>query len=232
MQYIGILFTIFSAIVSFFAINFRIIESRDLFTKLQLVHDSLKVKVNLRLMFSVWVPFLGMYLIPLLYKVFTMIFFFKTFSGLLFDACSAARFNYMNASVLTFVVACHIISAYYKEIIEQLGAVAFSNDMSKNSRLENLKMCHLILFESVERVKSLYGIYVLLGLVTSNMYFQMSVIKTILSRIDENNFSITHSKIFTILIFLSLDISRITLCFTSSNSVCKQVYRSINTKFP
>lgn len=223
MQITGVLLTILSAMVSFFTINFRIKEASDLFNKLQLVHDNLNVGVNFRLMISVWVPFVVIYLIPLLYKVFNMVYLFKTFPGLLLDVCNATRFNYLNSSVLTFVITCLIMGAYYKEILKQLKIVSLSNDLCKKSRLEILKNCHLNLFESVEMVKSLYGIHILFGLVTSNMYFQMSVFKTLHKWINTNDSGTMPSKFISTFIFLSLDIGRIIFCFTSSNAVCKQV---------
>jgi hypothetical protein len=226
MQIIGVMLSLFSAIASFFIINFKIKEAGQLLKTLQIVHVRLNVGTHLRLIFSVWVPFLAIYLIPLLYKVFNLVFYFKSWYGLLVDASGAARFNYLNASVLTFVVTCHIIGIYYKEILKQLEAVKFKTIgkfEQKNVRLEILKYCHLDLFKSVERVKNLYGIHILFGLVTSNMYFQMSVFELLQKLNNTNEYGQMTSKLVSTFIFLSLDIGRIILCFTSSNKICKQV---------
>jgi len=226
MQIIGVLLSIFSAIASFFIVNFKIKEASKFLKTLQMVHVRLNVGFKLMLIFSIWVPFLAIYLIPLLFKVFNMVFFFKSWLGLLVDASSAARFNYLNASVLTFVVTCHVMGIYYKEILKQLEAINFKTIgkfKRKNFRLENLKYCHLHLFQSVESVKNLYGIHILFGLVTSNMYFQMSMFELLQKMIKTNEYWLMPSKFVSTFLFLSLDIGRIILCFTSSNIICKQV---------
>jgi hypothetical protein len=226
MQVIGVMLSLFSAIASFFIINFKIKEAGQLLKTLQIVHVRLNVRTHLRLIFSVWVPFLVIYLVPLLYKVFNMVFYFKSWYGLLVDASGAARFNYLNTSVLTFVVTCHIIGIYYKEILKQLESVQFKTIgkfEQKNARLEILKYCHLDLFKSVERVKNLYGIHILFGLVSSNMYFQMSVFELLQKLNNTNEYWQMTSKLLSTFVFLSLDIGRIVLCFTSSNIICKQV---------
>jgi hypothetical protein len=226
MQIIAVLLSIFSAITSFFVINFRIKEASELLKTLQIIHVRLNVGVNLMLIFSVWVPFLLIYLIPHLFKAFYMVFYFKTWLGLLVDASAAARFNYLNSSVLTFVVMSHVMGIYYKEVLKQLEAFQFKTIRGFEQKidvLENLKYCHLQLFNSVERVKNLYGIHVLFGLVTSNMYFQMSMFDLLQKLIISKKNWPMLSKFVSSFLFMSLDIGRIVLCFTSSNIICKQV---------
>jgi len=199
--------------------NFRIKEASELLKTLQIVHIRLNMGVNLRLIFSAWVPFLAIYLIPLLFKVYDVVFWFESWYGLLLEVSAAARFNYLNASLLTFVVTCYMMGTYYMEILKQLEA----EQLYININLENLKYCHLKLFESVERVKKLYGIHILFGLVTSNTCFQMTVVESLQQWINSSEYWTMPSIFLSTFLFMSLDIGRIVLCFTSSNIICKQV---------
>jgi hypothetical protein len=184
MDIIGVLLSEFSAIASFFFINFKIKEASELLKTLQIVHVRLNMGVNLRLIFSSWVPFLAIYLIPLLFKVYDVVFSFKSWYGLLLEVSAAARFNYLNASLLTFVVTCYMMGTYYMEILKQLQGVK----LNTNNNLENLKYCHIKLFESVERVIKLYGTHILCGLVTSNTCFQMTVFESLQQWINTNEY--------------------------------------------
>jgi hypothetical protein len=222
MQIFGVSLTTFSAFASFYLINFRIKEVGEVLTKLQLIHESLNTAVKLRLMFSVWLPFFVLYLIPMLYKIILTIYSFESFFGLLLDACPIARANYNNSSVLTFIVMCNVINAYYKEILRQFNLVQLSS-RRKNSKLENLKLCHQMLHESAEGIKNLYGFHILVGLVTSNLYFQMSVFKSLQKLITSNDIWTTSRKILQTFVFMSVDIIRIILCFNFSNSIYAQV---------
>jgi hypothetical protein len=219
MDIIGVLLSAFSAIASLFIVNFRIKEASDLLKTLQIVHFRLNMGVNLRLIFSAWVPFLAIYLIPLLFKVYDVVFWFESWYGLLLEVSAAARFNYLNASLLAFVVTCYMMGTYYMEILKQLEA----EQLYININLENLKYCHLKLFESVERVKKLYGIHILFGLVTSNTCFQMTVFESLQQWINSSEYWTMPSIFLSTFLFMSLDIGRIVLCFTSSNIICKQV---------
>jgi len=119
MQIIGVSLTTLSALASFFLINYRIKEAGEVLKKLQLIHASLKMGIKLRLVISVWLPFLVVYLIPLIFKFFWTIYWYDNYLGLLLDVCPVARANYVNSSVLTFIVICIVINTYYKEILRQ-----------------------------------------------------------------------------------------------------------------
>jgi hypothetical protein len=222
MQIIGVSLTTLSAFATFFLINYRIKEAGEVLTKLQLIHNSLKMGIKLRLMISVWLPFLVVYLIPLIFKFFWTIYWYDSYLGLLLDACPVARANYVNSSVLTFIVMCIVINTYYKEILRQFNLVQLSG-LRKNRKIENLKLCHQMLHESAEGINNLYGLHILLGLLTSNLYFQMSVFSSLQKFITTNDIWTTTLKIVQTFLFISIDIVRIVLCFTFSNSIYTQV---------
>jgi hypothetical protein len=222
MLIIGVSLTTFSAFASLFLINFRIKEVGAVLTKLQFIHDTLNVGIKFRLMASVWLPFLLLYLIPLLYKIINALYSFQSFYILLMVLCNAARANYNNSSVLTFIVMCKVINVYYEEILKRLDVVQFSS-VRKKLKIENLKLCHQRLYECAEGVKNLYGMHILLGLVTSNLYFQISVFKSLQNLINTNDIWTTTGNILIMFMFMSIDMARIIMCFTSTNSIYKQV---------
>jgi hypothetical protein len=222
MQIIGVSLTTLSAFASFFLINNRIKEAGEVLTKLQLIHDSLKMKIKLRLVISVWLPFLVVYLIPLIFKIFCMKYWNDSYLGLLLYACTIARANYVNSSVLTFIVMCIVINTYYKELLRQFELVQLSGHC-KTRKIENLKLCHQMLYESAEGISNLYGLHILLGLLTSNLYFQMSVFRSLQKLITTNDIWAATLKVMQTLLFMSVDIVRIVLCFTFSNSIYTQV---------
>lgn len=222
MQIIGASLTTFSAFASLFLINFRIKEAGDVLKKLQLIHDRLNVGFKLRLMASVWLPFMVLYMIPLLYKIIRILYSFESYTGLLLGVCSTVRANYINSSVLTFIVMCSVMNVHYEEILKQFDVVQLSS-ARKIRKLENLKLCHQKLFECAEGIKNLYGIHILFGLVTSNLYFQMSVFKSLHKLIITNDIWKTSRQILVTFMFMSVEIWRIVLCFSTSNSIYNQV---------
>lgn len=226
MNIIGVLLTTFSSVASFFIINFRIEKICKVLTKLELVHDFLNVGLNIRLIISVWLPFSALYVIPMLYKIVYHLSKFNSFSGLVIGACNIARANYLNSSVLTFIVLCHIMNKYFEEIIKQLQNIKLTSVL-KIKQLEKIKECHRNLYESAEGLKTMYGIHILLGLVTSNLYFQMSVFRSLQKLLTTNDIWLASRKILQTFMFMSVDIGRIILCFTSSNSIYKQVKNKI-----
>jgi hypothetical protein len=222
MQIIGVSLTTVSAFASLFLINYRIKEAGEVLTKLQLIHASLKMGIKLRLVISVWLPFLVVYLIPLIFKFFRTIYWYDNYLGLLLDVCPVVRANYVNSSVLTFIVMCIVINTYYKEILRQFKLVQLSG-LRKIRKIENLKLCHRMLHESAQGINNLYGLHILLGLSTSNLYFQMSVFSSLQKIITTNDIWATTLKTVQTFLFMGVDIVRIVLCFTLSNSIYTQV---------
>jgi len=80
-----------------------------------------------------------------------------------------------------------------------------------------------MLHESAEGINNLYGLHILLGLMTSNLYFQMSAFSSLQNFITTHDIWATTLKTVQTFLFMGVDIVRIVLCFTLSNSIYTQV---------
>jgi len=231
IKILGIVLILLSAVSSINYLVFKAETIAKLLTNLEKIFIDLR-NVNIGgIIFRVWLQFSILYVGPLLNITVHVLKIYNNCAGkrchfdIFIIICNAAQSNCSEAAVIFFLSIGQLISELYKALWKDLEAAALnSNTRKRNARFLILKNYHQKLYESAKKLNCLFGILLLLGLIASNIFLQTYVFNFLRTVCKTKGDTITIFESFmSELLFLIVDLGRITLTFITCHSVSVQV---------
>jgi len=234
IQNFGAVLTILSAVLSIYYLVLKAGIIAECLNDLEVVFKDLKNVNVTRLTLRLWIQFFILHTCPLMYKIRRILkmnnhwAFSTSIQNLFLPLCNAFKANCLNGAVVFFLTIGQIINELYKAILKDLKlATSISNTRKRKERLLVLKNHHGKMYESAEKLNSLFGILLLVGLVTSNIFFQTTVFKFFNGMCSPKGDRSSQVIIFLqSMIFMTADLGRIGLSFVTCHSVSKQVFNN------
>jgi len=232
IQLLGLLLTTCSAVAT---INYLILKAEnvaELLNKLEIIFNDLRSVSVTQIAIRVWLQFFIVYFVPLLYimalplKNNTKCAGNECVINVFLKICNVAKTNCAEASIVFFLSLGQIINELFKALLKELAAATSNSNIRKRkARYLILMKHHQKIYECAEKLNSLFGILLLLSLITSNIFFQTTVFTFLHDMCSPKSSNAGFLETFSASILsITHDLGRITLPFIICHSISVQVF--------